>query len=99
MARIEIPDRLCELMIWFHEIFPAGNFLHIVTDDDNWETHHIVWCMFHWLDYTEEKASREWLIDHEKEIRELCTLILEIPEKHRCRIWGAVERFRKDALS
>ena len=35
-------ERLRELVKWFYKKFPSGGFLHIVLDDGNFETRHIV---------------------------------------------------------
>lgn len=37
MMTTHIPERLCELLLLFYDQFPSGGFLHVVTDDGNWE--------------------------------------------------------------
>lgn len=89
-----ISNRLCELFLEFHKRFPHGGFLHIVTDDGNWETEHIVWCLMHWKDYCNDE-ERKCLEEHEREIIEMCGLILELTERQRYKIWGEVEKFNE----
>ena len=79
----------------FHEKFPSGNFLHIATSDGNWETKHIVWCLMHWLDYADD-GEKEWLKEHEREIINMCSEMLEMTERQRFKIWDAVEEKRSD---
>ena len=78
--------RLRELVKWFYKRFPSGGFLHIVLDDGNYETRHIVWCLLHWKDYLTNEEI-EWVENNENEIREMCTLLLELKEKDRYKIW------------
>ncbi len=68
-------ERLRELIKWFYKRFPSGGFLHIVLDDGNFETKHIVWSLLHWKDYSSQDEI-EWMEKHESEIREMCTLLL-----------------------
>lgn len=89
-----IPKRLCKLFSEFHKRFPCGGFLHIVTDDGNWETEHIVWCLMHWKDYCNDEELK-CLKEHEEEIIEMCSLILELTEKQRYKIWGEVDKFNE----
>lgn len=89
-----ISNRLCELFLEFHEKFPSGGFLHIVTGDGNWETKHIVWCLMHWKDYSNDEELK-WLEEHEREIIEMCSLILELTENQRYKIFGEVEKFNQ----
>lgn len=79
----------------FHEKFPFGGFLHIVTDDGNWETKHIVWCLMHWKEYCEEDEIK-WLEEHEREIISMCSEMLEMTERQRFKIWGAVKEKESD---
>lgn len=88
-----ISERLCKIFLDFHKKFPSGGFLHIVTDDGNWETEHIVWSLMHWKDFCDNKEEVDWLDDHEKEIIEMCTYFLELKEKQRYKIWGDVQKF------
>ena len=94
MMTTHIPERLCELLLLFYDQFPSGGFLHVVTDDGNWETRHIVWCLLHWKDYCDSGEELSWLIDHEFEISEMCTLLLDLSEKQRYSIWKAVEDYQ-----
>lgn len=89
-----ISDRLCKLFSGFHKRFPNGGFLHVVTDDGNWETKHIIWCLMHWKDYCDNEELK-WLEEHEREIIEMCSIILELTEKQRFKIWGEVEKFNE----
>ena len=93
MSKI-ISDRLCKLFSDFHKRFPRGGFLHIVTDDGNWETEHIIWCLMHWKDYCDGEELK-WLEEHEREVIEMCGLILDLTEKQRFKIWGEVEKFNR----
>jgi hypothetical protein len=93
MSRV-ISDRLCKLFSEFHKRFPSGGFLHIVTDDGNWETEHIVWCLINWKNYCDDEELK-WIEEHEREVIEMCGLILDLTEKQRYKIWGEVEKFNR----
>ena len=95
MTRMRIPERLCELLVDFYEVFPTGGFLHIVVDDFNWDTDSIVWCLLHWNDNCDTSDEYLWIRHHMDDIREMCTLILDIPENDREHIWRAVEEYKK----
>lgn len=90
-----ISKRFCKVFSDFHKKFPSGGFLHVVTDDGNWETEHIVWCLIHWRDFCASKEDADWLEEHEKEIIEMCCYILELKEKDRCKIWNEIEKFKE----
>ena len=79
-------ERLRELVKWFYKKFPSGGFLHTVLDDGNFETRHIVWCLLHWKDYLDEEEIK-WVVQNEENVREMCTLLLELKEKDRYKIW------------
>lgn len=79
--------RLRELVKWFYQRFPSGGFLHIVLDDGNFETKHIVWCLLHWKDNLLDEEIK-WIESNEQKIIEMCTLLLELKEKDRYKIWG-----------
>ena len=79
-------NRLRGLIKWFYGKFPSGGFLHIVLDDGNFETGYIVWSLLHWKDDLSQDEI-EWVENHENEIREMCTLLLELKEKDRYKIW------------
>lgn len=92
--RKNIPERLCELLIMFYKKFPTGGFLHIVTDDGNWETKSFVWSLLNWQTYNDLEDVK-WIREHEKEVIEMCTLMLELPEKERYKIWSAVRKWKE----
>lgn len=75
--------RLTELLRVFLNRFPVGGFLHIVIDDYNCETWSIVWCLMHWKEFCNDNEELRWLEDHEKEIREMVTLLLDLSEEER----------------
>lgn len=79
-------ERLKELVKWFYKKFPVGGFLHIVLDDENFKTQHIVWCLLHWKDYLTEEEIK-WVAENEDAVIEMCTLLLELKEKRRYKIW------------
>ena len=79
--------RLRELVKWFYQRFPCGGFLHIVLDDGNFETEHIVWCLLHWKDDLLDEEIK-WIESNKQKIIEMCTLLLELKEKDRYKIWG-----------
>lgn len=79
-------DRLRQLVKWFYNKFPSGGFLHIVLDDGNFETKHIVWCLLHWKDNLSDEEIK-WVEINENNIREMCTLMLELKEKDRYKIF------------
>ena len=95
MAIVKVPARLYDLMKMFYDRFPTGGFLHLVTDDENWETDTIVWCLMSWREHVRSSDDMEWLLQHEDQVIEMCTYILDMPEKHRHFIWAALKNYEK----
>ncbi len=89
---MKISDKFCKFFIEFYNRFPCGGFLHVVMDDGNWETKHIVWALMHWKEYSDEQEIK-WLEEHEKDIIEMCSFMLDLTEKQRYKIWNEVDKF------
>lgn len=79
--------RFTELLSLLYDKFPYGGPFHIVTDDGNFETTFIVWCLMHYYDsdiYSTDEL--EWLKTHENDMRELMEMLLDLPEDERYNI-------------
>lgn len=60
--------------------YPTGGPLHIVLDDGNFETSHIVWCLAH--------IAEDSLLDEDLDMFErIATDLLELPYNKRFKIW------------
>lgn len=80
-------ERFNFLLKLLYDKFPCGGPFHIVTDDGNFETTFIVWCLMHYYDadiYSVEEL--EWLKTHENDMSELMEMLLDLPEDDRFKI-------------
>ena len=88
------PNRFYELFLEFHKRFPDGGFLHAVTDDGNWETKYIISALMHWKDYR-GLSEIKWMEEHENDLIEMCSYILNLKERKRYKIWDDVKEYEK----
>lgn len=72
-----------------YERHPGGGPLHIVLDDDNVETHHIVWCLTNMAEWADEWAPRNWTAEDEQVCERIACHLLDLPEHERS---AAIER-------
>ena len=52
---------------------------HIVWEDENWETHHINWCLEHFDEYKGENSKEELRV-----VKWSLEELLKVPEEERC---------------
>lgn len=79
--------RFSELLRTLYDMFPSGGPFHIVTDDKNLETTHVIWCLMHYYDHEiYSKEENEWLKAHENDMCKLMEMLLELTEDERYEI-------------
>lgn len=72
-----------ELLPKIYAKYPTGGPMHVVLDDGNFETCHIIWSLVYALQ--KDAPEEDWYM-----FMDMAEYLLDMPEKKRYKLWEGV---------